>query len=181
MQNMQNQLEKLSFLMESMIKMSRLESGIIQLNLQLENLNETCLAAIRHVFQKAQAKNIEIKLEANRDIYLKHDRNWTAEAIFNILDNAVKYTQSGGLVIVKIKNYELFARVEIIDNGVGLDEAEINKIFKRFYRGENAHDQEGVGIGLYLSREIIQKQGGYIKVYSKKAEGSIFSLFLPLN
>lgn len=180
-QNMQNQLDKLCFLLENLIKMSRLESGIIQLNPQMESLNETCLTAIRQVYQKAQAKNIEISFKAIQDIHLEHDRNWTAEALFNILDNAVKYTQSSGSLTVSIERYELFARIDSADTGTGLDEAEINNIFKRFYRGENARDQEGVGIGLYLSREIIQKQGGYIKVHSKKGEGSTFSLFLPLN
>jgi len=178
MQNMQSQLEKLSFLMESLIKMSRLESGIIQLSPQMENLNETCLTAIRQVLQKAQVKNIEINFASKEDIYLKHDRNWTAEAIFNVLDNAIKYSQSGGKVTIKIEKYELLARIDITDTGFGLDEAQINNIFKRFYRGENARNQEGVGIGLYLAREIIQKQGGYIKVHSQKGEGSTFSLCL---
>jgi len=181
MQNMQGQLEKLSFLMDSMIKMSRLESGVIQLNPQMVSLNETCLTAIRQVYQKAQAKNIHISFDEGQDIQLQHDRNWTTEAIFNLLDNAVKYTQSGGSVNVSLEKYELFARIDITDTGSGLDEVEINHIFKRFYRGENARHQEGIGIGLYLLREIIQQQGGYVKVRSKKDEGSTFSLFLPFN
>ncbi len=180
MQNMQGQLEKLSFLMDSMIKMSRLESGIIQLNQQMGSLNQTSLTAIRQVYQKAQAKNIPISFAANQDIQLQHDHNWTVEAIFNLLDNAVKYTPGGGCINVSLGKYELFARLDITDTGSGLDEEEINQVFKRFYRGENARDQEGVGIGLYLSRNIIEKQGGYIKVRSKKGEGSTFSLFLPL-
>ena len=179
--NLQGQLEKLSFLMDSMIKMSRLESGVIQLSPEMASLNETSLTAIKQVYQKALAKNIHLSLEAVQDIQLQHDCNWTTEAIFNLLDNAVKYTPSGGSVNVKLEKYELFARLDITDTGSGLDEVEINHVFKRFYRGENARHQEGVGIGLYLLREIIQKQGGYVKVHSKKDEGSTFSLFLPLN
>ena len=179
--NMQGQLEKLSFLMDSMIKMSRLESGVIQLSPQMASLNETSLTAIRQVYQKAQAKNIHLSFDARQDIQLQHDRNWTTEAIFNLLDNAVKYTSSGGSVNVSLEKYEMFARVDITDTGSGLDEVEINHVFKRFYRGENARHQEGVGIGLYLLREIIQKQGGYVKVRSEKDVGSTFSLFLPLN
>ena len=181
MHNMQGQLEKLSFLMDSMIKMSRLESGVIQLSPQMASLNVTSLTAIRQVYQKAQVKNIHLSFDAGQDIQLQHDRNWTAEAIFNLLDNAVKYTPGGGSVNVSLEKYELFARLDITDTGSGLDEVEINHVFKRFYRGENARHQEGVGIGLYLLREIIQKQGGYVKVRSKKDEGSTFSLFLPLN
>jgi len=181
MHNVQGQLEKLSFLMDSMIKMSRLESGVIQLSPQMASLNETSLTAIRQVYQKAQVKNIHLSFDAGQDIQLQHDRNWTTEAIFNLLDNAVKYTPGGGSVNVSLEKYELFARLDITDTGSGLDEVEINHVFKRFYRGENARHQEGVGIGLYLLREIIQKQGGYVKVRSKKDEGSTFSLFLPLN
>ncbi|HZK84192.1 MAG TPA: HAMP domain-containing sensor histidine kinase [Desulfosporosinus sp.] len=181
MQTMQGQLDKLSFLMDSIIKMSRLESGVIQLNPQMVSLNETSLTAIRQVYQKAQAKNIQLSFDEGQDIQLQHDSNWTTEAIFNLLDNAVKYTPSGGSVNVSLEKYEFFARLDITDTGSGLDEVEINQIFKRFYRGENARHQEGIGIGLYLLREIIQQQGGYIKVRSKKDEGSTFSLFLPLN
>lgn len=178
--NIQSQLKKLSFLMESMIKMSRLESGIIVLNPQLGNLNETCLTAIKQVYQKALKKDIEVSFAEKGDILIKHDWNWIAEALFNILDNAVKYTKSGGKVTVSIEKYEMFARVDIIDSGSGLLETEINDIFKRFYRGKNVGNEEGVGIGLYLTREIITKQDGYIKVYSKKDRGSTFSVFLPL-
>lgn len=180
-QNIQNQLQKLSFLLESLIKMSRLESGIIQLNPQVKSLKETCMVATEQVLQKAQSKEIKICLPLAQDIRLAHDSNWTAEAIFNILDNAVKYTPKGGTVTSTYTKYELFARLDISDTGGGLDEDEVNHIFKRFYRGENARQQEGVGIGLYLAREIMVRQGGYIKVHSKKGEGSIFSLFLPLN
>lgn len=180
MHNMQGQLENLGFLMDSMIKMSRLESGIIEINLQKASLNDTCLIAVRKVFQKAHKKNITIGFEAKREIILQHDQNWTAEAIFNMLENGVKYTSQGGRIDINIDKYEMFARIDIRDTGTGLKMAEINQIFKRFYRGENARREEGAGIGLYLSREIIEKQSGYIKVQSKKGEGSTFSVFLPL-
>lgn len=78
-------------------------------------------------------------------------------------------------------SYELYARIDVADNGIGIDEKEINNIFKRFYRGGNTKNEEGVGLGLYLAREIISKQNGYIKVTSKVLEGSTFSIFLPLN
>lgn len=180
-QNIHSQLQKLSFLLESLIKMSRLESGIIQLNPQIISLKETCMTSIRQVYQNAQAKGVTLIFTPANDIQLAHDPSWTAEAIFNILDNAVKYTPSGGTVTISYVRYEMFVRVDISDTGVGLDEAEINRIFKRFYRGQNARQQEGVGIGLYLAREIANRQGGYIKVRSKKEEGSTFSLFLPFN
>ncbi|KEI02673.1 sensor histidine kinase [Clostridium botulinum] len=178
--NIKSQLNKFSFLMDNMIKLSRLESGIIVLNSQMESLNKTCLSAIKQVYQKALNKNIEIYFKENEDVFIKHDLNWTTEAIFNILDNAVKYTQPYGKVTITIEKYEIYTRVDIIDNGPGILESDINNIFKRFYRGNNSLNEEGVGIGLYLARKIITKQDGYIKVTSEKGKGSKFSLFLPL-
>lgn len=178
--NIQSQLNKLSFFMDSMIKMSRLESGIIALSPQLGSLNKTCLAAIKQIYQKALQKNIEVTFSESGEILTKHDINWTTEAIFNVLDNAVKYTQDGGMITLRTEKYEMYARIDIIDNGTGILEADINNIFKRFYRGKNTLNEEGVGLGLYLAKEIITKQDGYIKVSSKKGKGSRFSLFLPL-
>ncbi|MBS5950893.1 MAG: HAMP domain-containing histidine kinase [Clostridium sp.] len=171
-------LDRLSFLIESMIKMSRLESGVIQLKPQINDLNDTLLLAISEVQKKAKIKNIEIQLEEVDKILISHDKNWVREAFFNILENAVKYTSENGLIKVKIQSYEMFTRVDIKDNGMGIKEEELPKIFARFYRGENSRDIEGIGIGLYLTREIISNQGGYIKVKSS-TKGSTFSIFLP--
>ncbi|WP_330571269.1 sensor histidine kinase [Marinisporobacter balticus] len=179
--NIQSQIEKLSFLLESMIKMSRLEGGIIQLIQNKANLNDVCLTVIKQAYEKARNKNIEIQFDSGEDIILNIDKNWTAEAIFNIIDNAVKYTSNNSTIIVNTMKYEIFARVDITDNGIGIDEKEINNVFKRFYRGEHTQGEDGVGLGLYLAREIITKQNGYIKVKSQMSQGSVFSLFLPLN
>lgn len=105
------------------------------------------------------------------------DFNWTAEAITNILDNAVKYTPSGGIVGLEITEYPSYLRLDISDNGIGIPEEEQAKIFGRFYRGKQSAGIDGVGIGLYLTRDIINKQKGYIKVASDE-NGSVFSLFL---
>ncbi|AVQ47088.1 sensor histidine kinase [Clostridium botulinum] len=177
--NMKSQIEKLSFLLESMIKMSRLESGIIKLTPNKASINNVCLIAIKQVYKKAKDKNIEIKFNVAEDIVLNIDKNWTTEAIFNIIDNAVKYTNNNGTIVVDSIKYEMFVRIDIKDNGIGIDEKEINSIFKRFYRGQGSENEEGIGIGLYLSRQIIEKQNGYIKVKSKLQKGSIFSIFIP--
>lgn len=172
-------MQKLNFLVESMIKMSRLESGVIQLNIEESSLNETVLIAIKLVYQLATKKQISIQLDEVDQVVLKHDKKWTTECLVNILDNAIKYTQEKGNICVRIHSYEIFARIDITDTGMGITEAELTKIFKRFYRGTNATHIEGIGIGLYLSREIISKQGGYIKVTTNQ-QGSTFSVFLPL-
>ncbi|WP_242847906.1 sensor histidine kinase [Inediibacterium massiliense] len=179
--NMNLQIKHLSFLLESMIKMSRLEGGIIQLIQTKTSLNNVCLTAIKQSYEKAKNKNIEIKFDPRENIILNIDKNWTVEAVFNIIDNAVKYTNHKGTILIDLLQYEMFARINITDNGMGIHEKEINNIFKRFYRGENTYDEDGVGLGLYLAREIITRQNGYIKVHSKVSKGSTFSLFLPLN
>ena len=173
-------LNRLSFLVESMIKMSRLESGVIQLKTHKNNLNDTVLMVIGQIQKKAKEKNIEIKLEEIDKIELNYDKNWISEAILNILDNAVKYTGENGEIQITLQSYDIFSRIDIKDNGMGISEDEVPKIFSRFYRGNNTLDIEGIGIGLYLSREIVDKHGGYIKVKSNE-NGTVFSVFLPNN
>ncbi|MFX3632379.1 MAG: sensor histidine kinase [Candidatus Pristimantibacillus sp.] len=182
-ENIQSQVEKLSWLMESLIKMSRLESGIMQVKPEQGDVNDTILTAIKQVFELAQQHSIEISfLASEQELRLPHDPRWTAEALFNLLDNAVKYTEGPGQITIQTHRYELFARIDIEDTGVGIAEAEIPRIFGRFYRSHpNRQDHEGVGIGLYLARKIIMMQGGYIKVSSTLGKGSVFSVFLPLN
>ena len=107
------------------------------------------------------------------------DAKWTAEACFNLLDNAVKYTGEGGKIEISVESYPLFSRIDICDDGIGVAEDEIHKIFGRFYRSAAAGGEEGVGLGLTLVREIAQAQGGYVKVRSEPGKGSCFSLFLP--
>ncbi|MGL4790465.1 MAG: sensor histidine kinase, partial [Phocaeicola sp.] len=106
---------------------------------------------------------------------------WTAEALYNIIDNAIKYTPSGGSVRISVTAYQLFCRIDVTDTGIGISEDETAKIFSRFYRSQQVTDKDGVGLGLYLAREIMAAQGGYIKVASKSDCGSVFSVFLPMK
>ena len=170
---LQISLEKLTFLTNSLIKMSRLESGIISLKPERNSLNSIVLQAVKTVYGKARGKNITITFDGEQDFEAILDFNWTAEAI----TNAVKYTPSGGLIDLKITEYPSYLRLDIADNGVGIPEEEQAKIFGRFYRGKQSAGIDGVGIGLYLTRDIVNKQNGYIKVSSDE-NGSTFSLFL---
>lgn len=177
---LQTSLEKLTFLTNSLIKMSRLESGMISLKPEKNNLNDIILQAVKTVYAKAKEKNITITFDCVQNFEAVLDFNWTAEAITNVLDNAVKYTPSGGIVGLEITEYPSYLRLDISDNGIGIPEEEQAKIFGRFYRGKYSAGIDGVGIGLYLTRDIIQKQHGYIKVRSDK-NGSSFSVFVRKN
>lgn len=171
------QSEKLRFLIASLVKLSRLENGIITLSPKQKML-QPMLESIAEQFRpKAAEKGILLQLQDTKASAL-FDEKWTAEAIGNIVDNAIKYTNQGS-VTISVVDYEMFTRIDIADTGIGIPESEQAKIFTRFYRSETAKEQEGVGIGLYLAREILSGQGGYIKVASGSGKGATFSVFLP--
>lgn len=177
--NMKSQVNKLQWLVDALIKMSRLENGVIALNKNKTNLIETIANALSGVYIKAENKNIEISVHCDENLVLNHDYKWTSEALFNILDNGVKYTNENGYINVSVEKWDIFTKIDIEDNGIGIEEQEINDIFKRFYRASEVSTIEGIGIGLYLARKIIISQGGYMKVKSSKGEGTTFSIFLP--
>ncbi len=171
------QTEKLNFLIGSLIKISRLESGIVTVVPKKNNVRE--LFKSIDLKNKATEKNIDLKIESDVNITAFFDLKWTAEAITNIVDNAIKYTPCGGSVCATAAQGEMFVKIDVKDNGIGICEDDYPKIFTRFYRSQRVSEMQGVGIGLYLSREIISKQGGYIKVMSKENVGSVFSVFIP--
>jgi len=171
------QAEKLSFLLQALVKVSRLESGLIQTVPKENSIQELLEYTVSQAEGKAEEKNINIKVQPTEARAL-FDMKWTTEAVFNILDNAVKYTGADGKIEISACEYQLFTRIDIKDNGIGISEYEIPEIFGRFYKSDSAKREEGVGLGLYLAREIIARQGGYIKVASRIGEGSLFSIFL---
>jgi len=173
------QIEKLKFLIQSLIKASRLEVGVIKLKPTNNSINHILESIIRSIENKAKEKNITIIYKEDENYLAFFDPKWTGEAIYNILDNSLKYSRENSEVRIKILDYPLFLRVDINDNGIGILEEDIPKIFQRFYRAEEVNAIEGVGIGLYLSREIIQGGNGYIKVESQVGKGSTFSVFIP--
>ncbi len=175
----EGQLDKLDFLMQAMIKTSRLETGVISLDKKVQPLYDTLAAALGGILLNAEKKNIHVSVDCPADITLAHDRKWTGEALFNILDNAVKYTPEDGTIRVLVQSWELYVKIDIADSGKGIAENRQGMIFKRFYREEEVHDAPGIGIGLHLAREIVTMQGGYIRVTSAPGSGSTFSVFLP--
>ena len=173
------QTEKLDFLIQSLVKLSRMESGIIAVHSE-DTAIAQMFASIQQQFNiKAMEKDITLELFDN-DLHVMCDAKWSVEALGNIVDNAIKYTACGGNVQIKAERYSFFVKIDITDDGIGIEKEEIPKIFGRFYRSLSVADQPGVGIGLFLAREIIQAQKGYIKVTSKRGKGSTFSVFLPI-
>lgn len=175
------QSEKLSFLIETLVKLSRLETDVLAVTPKLQPLAPLLERAASQAKAAAERKGIALQLHLQQQAEMKalYDLRWTAEALGNLLDNAVKYTPPGGCIQVSATQYELFCRIDVRDNGIGVAEEEQAQIFGRFYRGRQVREQEGLGIGLYLAREIAQKQGGYLKLSSRPGQGSTFSLYLP--
>ncbi len=174
------QSEKLRFLTDSLFKASSLERGAIVLSPGRCPVRELLEHAVSQAKPKAALRGIEIQWKIrNPEDEAFFDQRWTAEALWNVLDNGVKYTVPGDRILVEGFPYEFFYRITVRDHGPGIREEEIPKIFQRFYRSRQVQEQEGAGLGLYLAREILQAQGGYIKVDSGKE--TVFSLFLPRN
>lgn len=171
------QARKLQSLIDALVKTSRLEAGVLVLHPRRGPLGPMLEEAVSQFTPRAAEKGLELILEPT-EADAVFDPKWTAEAVCNLIDNAVKYTPSGKIT-VSARAYELFARIDVADTGPGVAEEELGKLFQRFYRGGASSQAEGVG--LYLVRQIAQGQGGYVKAFSKPGQGAKFSLFLPRN
>jgi signal transduction histidine kinase len=169
--------EKLQWIMDNLIKMSRLETGAISLSPIDTCIKQTLADAMGSVTALATKKNVNISIVDSSVAPLSHDRKWTREAIANILENAIKYSKTDGEIKVSFETMPIYTKIIITDYGIGIEKGDWNLIFKRFYRGQNAKDHEGAGLGLYLAALIMEKQGGYIMIDSIPGEYTSFSLF----
>lgn len=177
----ERQLDKLEFLMKSMIKMSRLETGLIAVRPEWQRVYDLIFGAVCDASVRAEKKEIDISTECSTELFAWYDRKWTQEALFNLLDNAVKYSPQGGRIRISAAATDYYVRICVEDQGCGIHEEALTDIFKRFYREPGNEDTEGLGIGLYLTRQIVNQEKGFVEVRSRKGEGSIFSLHLPLE
>lgn len=169
---------RIRFLTESFIKMARLESKVIQIKKESADLKKTLLRSILQVQGAAVEKKIDIRLQMDENLRISHDANWLSEAVFNLLDNSIKYSSSSSYVDMKAEVNEMFAEISVTDSGMGIEQGEENLIFQRFYRGKKVTSQEGFGLGLYLTREIVLQHQGFMKV-TRLEEGMKISIFLP--
>lgn len=178
LRSLEHQTERLQFLMESMIKLSRMESGMIQIKKMSQDLMETIRKAVAENVVAAAKKKQRISVDGPAQLAIMHDARWTMEAIGNVLENAVKYTDEGGRINVTVRRLEMFTVIEITDNGRGIAPERQAQIFGRFYREPEVHERPGIGIGLYLTRKIMEAQDGYVDVVSKPGVGATFRLHL---
>lgn len=177
---LESQVRKLDFLIQSLVKLSRLETGILVLHPQKNAVAQLLKEEREQYMAKAREKGLYLHVitEGAEEVTACFDPKWTLEALGNLIDNAIKYTPAGG-VTVRVNPYELFVCIEVEDTGIGIAEEEHAKIFGRFYRSMSVSDEQGVGIGLYLAREIVRQESGYIQLTSEVGKGTTFSLYLP--
>lgn len=170
--------EKLRWMMDCLVNMSRLEVGAIELSPAPFGIKQTISDSISTIYAVAAKKNIAVSYKPFQDITLLHDRKWTIEALSNILENAVKYSNQDSEILLSVESLPIYTKISVTDHGIGIPPDEWNSIFKRFYRGQNAKQADGAGLGLYLTSLILQKQGGYLHVDSKPGYYTTFSIFL---
>ena len=171
-----NQIERIEWLVTSLLKLSRLESGTVKLKKEKIELNKLIDKAIEPINVLLELKNIKL-IKNIENINLNVDINWTVEALLNIIKNACEHTKDE-IKIIGISN-PLYTEIKIIDNGTGINKKDIKHIFERFYKGN--HNKESIGIGLNMSKKIINLQNGIIEVTSKEDVGSTFTIKLFKN
>lgn len=195
--------KKIHFLAESFIKMSRLEHRIIQIRSLDTDLLLTLSEAVSQAEEKARRRGLQICTRFPETLFHPHDADWLGEAVFNLLDNAVKYSPpgSGGEILpdaqrserentlpgtgqmegteilLGAEQNEMFVRIWVSDHGIGIEEGDESKVFQRFYRGSNAKKTEGFGLGLYLTREIVLLHNGFVKLKRQKG-GTCVEIYL---
>lgn len=174
---LKTQTEKIDWLLESLFKMSKLEQNVIEFDVKKAGIKETIRNAVSAVYEKAEEKDLDICVTEFEDIMLLHNPKWTLEVFVNLLENAIKYTSSG-LIEISLEQLETYSIIHIKDSGIGISKEDIPYVFERFYRSKKVEQTEGSGIGLYLSKMILEKEKGYLTVESELGKGSIFSVFL---
>ncbi|OJG80372.1 hypothetical protein RV10_GL004584 [Enterococcus pallens] len=175
------QINKLDLMLDGLAKISQMETDLIQINPQKYRLKQLVKEAINGVIIKALEKEIEIEVGAMDEVTIFVDHKWTLEAISNVLENAIKYSPAHTTIQLRSNSLVTYVVLEILDEGPGIPKQEQTLIYQRFYRGENSQQVEGSGVGLYLTRKIIEEQGGAILVKNRVAQGANFQLTFPLS
>lgn len=170
------QLTRMEWLIINLLKIARVEAGAINYKMKNQPLIITINKAFSPLKEKAKAKKQNVIIEEKRDVYLNHDSDWMTEAIGNIIKNAIEHTEEYGTISIEIKESPLLVSIIIKDNGNGIKKEELPHIFERFYKGKHEVKPISIGIGLTLSKSIIESNGGSISVKSIEGEGTEFAI-----
>lgn len=177
-QHIKAQSDKLDWLIQSLIKLSRLETGMISLQqIEAKPLIQTLTQALSQIYAQAENKQITINIDCGTHILACHDVKWTSEALFNLLENAVKYTPHNGQISVLAESNEMFTCLHLTDTGLGIPSEEIPHIFKRFYRGKQAREFEGSASGCFCPERLSRRKAAISTSFLKleKVQLSLFT------
>lgn len=176
-EKIEKQSQKLEFFMKELVRSSYSEQEMISIHPQLVRVEEIMNTSCQIAELAALKKKIRI-VQEETDAVCYADKKWTTEALFNVLDNAVKYSPEHSWIELSVIVYESFVCIQVQDEGIGIREEEQGLVFERFYRSGAVSGEPGFGIGLYLVREVLSKQGGYVKLKSKIGAGTVVQLYL---
>lgn len=172
----QKQIQRMEWLVLSMLKMAKLEAKSIQFEMMDKRLLPTIELAVSGIWPKAEERNHQIQIKCDPDIHFLHDSDWLAEALTNILNNAVDHMEEGGIIEIRVEDSEVCTCMFIKDHGQGIPEDELPHIFERFHRGKHNNNPNSVGIGLSLTKAIVQGQKGSITVRSELGKYTEFQI-----
>lgn len=174
--NNQNQLNRMNWLIQSLLKLARLDAKAVEIVKENQSLNETVLDSIDSIESRALKENINIDFKEKQQVFLNHDRPWLEEALINIIKNAIEHTASNGNVNIELIENPIYKRIIIEDTGEGIREEDMPNIFKRFYKAKTSKKSDSVGIGLALAKSIVEAHNGIIEVQSRVGVGTRFTI-----
>ena len=176
----EKELERIEALVQSLLKITKLDSGTIQMEKKPENIYEIMKDIEEHFRFRAKRENKQIHLKGDKNITLPCDRSWFIQAIENIVKNALDHTEAEGQIYIEWKYLPSEVQITVKDNGKGIHPEDIYHIFKRFYRSRFSKDTQGIGLGLPLAKAIIEEHSGSIEVDSEVGKGSVFIINFPI-
>lgn len=172
--------ERILITLNTLMDVSEAETGALKLNPIKINITELIDEVVELYDYVGQEKGVSIKKVYPSELYLTADRNWIRQVLANLLDNAIKYTPSGGKIDIGAQQKEKKVIITVKDTGVGIPKEELHNIWERLYRGDESRTQRGLGLGLSLVKAIVGAHRGYIEVSSEPGVGSAFSVYLPI-
>jgi signal transduction histidine kinase len=175
----ERELTRMEVLIQNLLKLARLDAGTIELERRNHNVKEFLGEAIKGFGTRAELENKTIRLDCGENVMLEFDEEWLLEAVDNIIKNALDHTNAKDEIKIQCDETPVLTTITITDNGSGIHSEDIHHIFKRFYRSRFSKDKQGVGIGLTLSKTVIEKHGGTITVESRMGKGTAFCLAFP--
>ena len=183
MTDINGEVDRLAKIVDRLLTLTKMDAGTDVLDTKLTCINELLERVSRSLKPQADRKNIAMAVIDTEQVYAEVDAQKMWQVIYNLTDNAIKYTPAGGVVKLTLKKEGEFCRIEISDNGIGIPESDVDRVFDRFYRVDKARSREsgGTGLGLSIVKDVVELHKGKILVDSKEGAGSTFIIILPLR